>query len=156
MGRPYSLDLRKRVVAAIRAGMSCRDAAKHYQVGESSAIRWARRDHETGSPAALPMGGRRRFALEDEREWLLQRLTAAPDITLRALLGELRARGVDVSYYAVWNYLDRSGIIPRRRPARPRSRKPGLLQAATKTSGIATPADANPPATAGLAGHDCC
>ena len=110
MGRPYSLDLRQRVVAAIRAGMSCRDAAKQFQVGESSAIRWAKRERDTGSPAALPMGGKRPFALEDERDWLLARVATAPHITLRALLAELRARGVDVSYYAVWNYLDRAGI----------------------------------------------
>ena len=144
MGRPYSLDLRERVVAAIRAGMSGRDAAKHYQVAESSAIRWAKRDRDTGSPAALPMGGRRPFALEEERDWLLARLTAAPNITLRALLSELRARGVDVSYYAVWNFLDRAGIGAKQRPARRRSGKDtpsGGQETAPAGPAIATQAD---------------
>ena len=57
MGAPYSLDLRERVVAAVAAGMSRRAAAKVFSVSESSAIRWTRRQAETGSPAALPMGG---------------------------------------------------------------------------------------------------
>ncbi len=160
MGRPYSLDLRQRVVAAIRAGMSCRDAAKHYQVGESSAIRWARRDRETGSPAALPMGGKRPFALEDQRDWLLERLAAEPGITLRALLAELHARDVDVSYYAVWNYLDRTGIGARRRPARPRAAKVNMPNPAGPNPSGPNPAGRPEPgeaaAPACLAPPDCC
>ena len=44
MGRPYSLDLRERVVSAVRSGMSCREAAEHFDVGASTAIRWVQRD----------------------------------------------------------------------------------------------------------------
>lgn len=117
MGRPYSLDLRERVVGAVRSGMSCREAADHYEVSESSAIRWVRRDREAGSPAALPMGGKRPFALEGERDWVLGRIAAQPDITLRALLAELGDRGVAVSYYAVWNIVDRAGLSYKKKPA---------------------------------------
>lgn len=109
MGRPYSLDLRERVVAAVGSGMSCRDAAKLFSVGASSAIRWIERERNTGSPAALPMGGKRPFSLARERPWVLSRLEAKPDLTLRALLAELRERGITVSYYAVWNLVHRSG-----------------------------------------------
>ena len=61
MGAPYSLDLRERVVAAVGSGMSRRAAAKHYQVGVATAIRWTARAKRTGSPAALPMGGKKPF-----------------------------------------------------------------------------------------------
>lgn len=110
MGRPYSLDLRERVVAAVHGGMSCEAAAEHYDVSQSSAIRWVRRTRETGSPAALPMGGKRQFALAEQREWLQARVAAKPDITRRALLAELGERGIAVSYYAVWHILDRAGL----------------------------------------------
>jgi len=40
MGARYSLDLRKRVVAAVAGGMSRAEAAAHYQISHSSAIRW--------------------------------------------------------------------------------------------------------------------
>lgn len=77
--------------------MSREAAAEHYDVSQSSAIRWVRRTRETGSPAALPMGGKRQFALAEQREWLQARVAAKPDITRRALLAELGERGIAVS-----------------------------------------------------------
>src|SRR6185437_11992903 len=75
IGRPYSLDLRERVVAAVAAGESCRSGSQRFR--------------STGSPAAKRMGGHRPYALAGEREWLLARIAASPDLTLRALLAEL-------------------------------------------------------------------
>ena len=37
-----------------------------------------------------------------ERDWLLARLEAIPDLTLRALAVGLRERGVVTSYGSVW------------------------------------------------------
>ena len=110
MAAPYSLDLRDRVVAAIAAGMSRRAAAKHYQVGIATAIRWASQVKQTGSVAPLPMGGRRPFALADHAEWIHKRIAEKPDITGRELLAELHERKVKVSYYGVWHFLDRAGL----------------------------------------------
>jgi transposase len=39
MARAYSLDLRKRVVAAIEAGQSCRLAAKAFMASVSSVVK---------------------------------------------------------------------------------------------------------------------
>jgi transposase len=98
MGAPYSLDLRERVVAAVADGMSRAEAARHFRVSHSSAIRWTKRNADTGSPAALPMGGKKPFALADEEAWIRARVAEKPDITSRELLAELTSRGVDVSY----------------------------------------------------------
>jgi transposase len=121
MGRPYSLDLRERVVAGVRSGMSCREAAAHLEVSVSSTIRWARRERETGSPAALPLGGQRPFSLATERSWVLSRMAEQPDLTLRAVLSELRNRGIEVSYYAVWHIVHRAGLSFKKKPARQRA-----------------------------------
>jgi len=43
------------------------------------------------------MGGKRPYVLEGERRWLPARLSQKPDLTLHALLGELRGRGVVVA-----------------------------------------------------------
>ena len=52
MGKPYSIDLRERVVAAVEpGGMSCHQAAKHFGIGANTAITWMRRLRETGSVA---------------------------------------------------------------------------------------------------------
>ncbi len=40
MATSLSVDLRRRVVAAVEGGMSRREAAAHFRVGVSSAIRW--------------------------------------------------------------------------------------------------------------------
>src|ERR1700728_5193623 len=51
MGKPYSVDLRRRVVAAIEAGMSRNQAAKQFGVAISPAIGWMQRVEQTGSVA---------------------------------------------------------------------------------------------------------
>lgn len=125
MARPYSLDLRERVVSSVEDGMSCRDAAAHFQVSHSSAIRWARRSREKGSPAASPMGGKRPFSLAAEREWMLARLTEKSDTTLRELLAALQDRGVRVSYFGVWNIIHRSGHSFKKKSSRQRTGSSG-------------------------------
>ena len=110
MARPYSLDLRERVVAAVESGRTVRDVASSFGVSVSSVVKWSQRYRATGSAAALPMGGRRPFALAAHRGWVLSRLAEKPDLTLRALRAELAARGIVVSNYAVWHFLKAQGI----------------------------------------------
>src|SRR4051812_612685 len=55
------------------------------------------------------MGGRRRLLLP-QREWLLARIAAAPDLTVRAVRTELAERGLKVSYGAVWSFLAAEGL----------------------------------------------
>jgi transposase len=124
MGRPYSLDLRERVVAAVASGMSREAAAERFQVSYSTATRWVNRAAGKGSPAALPMGGKKPFALADQAEWVCARLAEKPDITGRELLAELHERKVDVSYYGVWHFLDRAGLSFKKNSARQRARSP--------------------------------
>jgi transposase len=121
MGAPYSLDLRLRVVAAVAGGMSRAEAARHFRVSHSSAIRWTKRSLETGSAAALPMGGKKPFTLAGEAAWIRTRVAEKPDITGRELLAELHQRGVEVSYYGVWHFLDRAGLSFKKKPARQRT-----------------------------------
>ncbi len=121
MARPYSLDLRERVVAAVEAGSTCRSAAARFGVSVASAVKWSQRFRATGSAAAYRMGGRRAYALAGERDWLLRRLAETPDVTLRGLLGELAERGIVVSYYAVWHFFEHEGISFKKKPARQRA-----------------------------------
>ncbi len=52
-------------------------------------VKWSQRFRATGSPAAKPMGCRRPRVLEDERDWLLGRVRAEPEVTVRTLTSEL-------------------------------------------------------------------
>jgi transposase len=86
-------------------------------LGESTVIRWARRERESGSPAPHRIGGRRRFALLHDRDWLLARITAKPDVTLRGLRAELAERGTKVSYDAVWRFVREARLTFKKKPA---------------------------------------
>lgn len=130
MARAYSLDLRERVVAAVAAGESCRKVAATFKVSVASVVKWSQRFRATGTPAARPMGGNRPYALAGERDWLLKRLSQQPDVTLRALLAELAARGIKVSYYAVWHFFEHEGISFKKKPARQRAGSARRRQAA--------------------------
>ena len=105
MGKPYSLDLRTRVVAAIEGGMSRNRAAKQFGVAISTAIGWMRRVQETGSVAPGQMGGRKPKGISGEHAaWLSQRIRNG-DFTLRGLVAELGGRGLKVDYRSVWEFV---------------------------------------------------
>src|SRR5437870_5801489 len=106
MGKPYSLDLRERVVAAVvTGGLSCNRAAKQFGVGISTAINWVRRLRETGSVAPGKIGGYKPRAISGEhRVWLLRRIEDG-DFTLRGLVAELAGRGLKVDYRSVWEFV---------------------------------------------------
>lgn len=104
MTKPYSDDLRWRVVSAAAAGGSVRAVAAQFSVGASSVVRWGQRLRETGSVSAKAMGGRRASRLAGEREWLLARIAEVPDLTLEEIRGELAGRGVTVGYGTVWRF----------------------------------------------------
>jgi transposase len=102
MARPYSKDLRDRVVGSVAGGRSCRATAALFGVSVASVVKWSQRYRATGTAAAKPMGGHRQRILRSERDWLLARIAEKPDLTLRAVLAELTVRGMVVSYGPVW------------------------------------------------------
>ena len=136
MARPYSKDLRDRVASFVVLGGTCREAAARFGVGVATAVRWSQRLRTSGSAAAKPMGGVRRAVLAGERDWLLGRIADQPDVTLRALVAELAARGIKVSYYAVWHFFEHEGISFKKKPARQRARSARRRQAAAPVEKI--------------------
>ena len=109
MAKPYSLDLRERVVTAVeRNGMSRSAAALRYGIAISTAIKWVRRSWTTGSVSPGQMGGHRVGVLSGHRDWLIER--TGHDFTLRGLVAELGARGVKVDYVQVWRFVHAEGL----------------------------------------------
>jgi len=106
MGKPYSIDLRERLVAAVvSGGLSCNQAAKQFGVGISTAIGWVRRLRESGSVAPGKMGGHKPKAISGpHRDWVLQRIKDG-NFTLRGLVAELAERGLKVDYRSVWEFV---------------------------------------------------
>ena len=122
MARPYSEDLRERVVRAVEGGLSRRRAAAVFEVGIATVIAWVRVWRESGRLSAKPMGGDHSSRLRDERDWLLQRIEEAPDLTLEELRAELAGRGKRVGYGTVWRFFAAEGISFKKNRARQRAR----------------------------------
>jgi transposase len=122
MVKPYSEDLRIRVVGRVEAGHPVRAVAETFGVSVSSVVKWSQRKRQTGSVAAKPMGSRLARSLVAQRDWMLARIAEKPDVTLRELVAELEARAVPTSYGSVWRLLSDEGISFKKKPARQRAR----------------------------------
>jgi transposase len=120
--RPYSIDLRERVVASMSGGRSARATAALFGVSVASVVKWSQRKRRTGNVAPGKIGGHRKPVLLPERDWLHARIAAEPDLTLRALLAELHDRGVKASYGALWLFLEREGLSFKKNRVRQRAR----------------------------------
>ena len=140
MARPYSSDLRDRVVASVTGGRTCRATAALFDVSVASVVKWSQRFRSTGSAAAHWMGGHRPRVLAGERDWLLARLAEKPDLTLRALVAELVGRGVPASYGAVWRLLKAEGITVKKKPVRRRAGSPRRGSPAAAVEEVSGPA----------------
>lgn len=110
MGKAYSDDLRRRVVAAMAAGRSCRDVGAVFDVAPSTAGNWYRRFRHESSHAARPMGGDRRSKLLEQAGWISERLAGTPELTLGEVRSDLAERGIRVSYASVWRTVRKLGL----------------------------------------------
>jgi transposase len=118
MARPYSRDLRERAVRAVEGGLTRQRAATLLGVAVSTVIDWVDAWREEGRLSAKPMGGDHSSRLTGEREWLLQRIAAVPDLTLEEIRAELGARGIHVGYGTVWRFFAAEGISFKKNRAR--------------------------------------
>lgn len=122
MGRPYSQDLRERVVDAAGA-TSRRQAARRFGVGAATAVRWMRALATTGTVAARPQGRARRSKLDPHEAFLRRLIAERDDITLEKMRVRLREeRTLMVGLGTLWSFLDARGLTYKKRQLTPRSR----------------------------------
>ena len=119
--QPYSMDLRERVVKAAIAGQSSRAVAATFGVSVASVVKWTQKYRETGDVAPRPQGYKKPHSLAGERAWLLGRIAAKPDMTLRGLMADLADRGTVISYFGIWLFFKREGISFKKKRLRDRA-----------------------------------
>jgi transposase len=117
MPKPYSDDLRKRVIEAVVAGASRREAAESFSLSASSAVRWLQRWHDTGNARAKLSGGST-SPLEGHVEWLLALVAEQPDLTLDEIVVAMRKQRIPGSRTAVWRFFERHNVTVKKKPAR--------------------------------------
>ena len=123
MGQPLSMDLRRRLLAAIDDGMSCRAAAARFGVAPSTAIRWQDQRRTTGNFAPKLQGGDMRSRrVEERRADILTIWKARKDISLEELRLALIELGLQVSVAGLHRFFVRHGITRKKRLASRSSR----------------------------------
>lgn len=120
MPKPYSEDLRQRVIDAVEAGATRHAAAARFKVSVSSAIRWMQRWQASGEIAAKPRGGSD-SPLEGHEAVLLALATEQPDLTLDEFCAVLRVREIATSRVSIWRFFGRHGLSFKKNRARQRA-----------------------------------
>src|SRR5215211_6008692 len=98
--KPYSKDLRLRVLSAVDAGTPREEVAKTFSVSMPTIKRWLKRRRETGDVKPEPIPGRppRKGAMLEE--WLPKHLEANDDLTL-----EEHREAFDEEARGLWRWL---------------------------------------------------
>ena len=126
--KPYSTDLRKRVVDAYEAlEGSERELAQRFKIDLKTVQNYLNLKRETGSVAPRPHGGGPQPKLDEAGIQQVRTLVAEKnDRTHAEIAKELETRiQVKVSRATVWRALERLGITRKKNAARGRARSAG-------------------------------
>ena len=109
MGKPYSLDLRERIIGFVTGGGSRRQAAERFGVSPSCAIKLVDRWDQTGSVAPGKRGGSE-GKLSPHKAFLLGWVKEKPDITMPELAEALKEQtGTEAAPASLSRFLIRHG-----------------------------------------------
>lgn len=127
MARAYGIDLRRRVIAAIEAGLSTRAAARRFAIGESTAGAWYRHWCTTGTYEPCRQGKPSGSVLDAHAAFILGLIDEKADITLSEMAARLNdERSVAVDPSTIWYFLKRRGMTYKKRRRMPRNKR-GLM-----------------------------
>jgi transposase len=122
MARPYSVDLRARIVRTVEAGQSRRKAAAKFEVSVSFVVKLMRRWRDKGTLRPARLGGAKRSTLAAHAERVHALLAAEPDLTIAELRSRLAAAGIVASRSAIGRFLIAAGLTRKKRVSTPPSR----------------------------------
>jgi putative transposase len=112
--------MRRRLVRAVEAGSSAREAARRFEVSASAVIKLVRRVRETGSVVPARIGGYRKPLLAGHEDLLRELPAAKPGITLAEIQTALTGRGIRAgSLTTIWATLRRLDLRHKKCMARP-------------------------------------
>jgi transposase len=96
--KPYSQDLRERVIAALEAGKTQAEAAVQFDIHKSTLEKWWYRWRDTGSCEALPANSGPKRKLQDAESIIRAEVKKHPDISLAELCERVQeAKGIQAS-----------------------------------------------------------
>ena len=118
MGRPYSTDLRERVLRACEVGAESQAAiARRFEISESAVGSWLRQLRQDGRREPRPHGRGFRSILDEDDGAVLRSLVAERnDATLAEYTRAFTARtGEEISESSICRALRRHGLVVKKR-----------------------------------------
>jgi len=120
MSKALSVDLRVRVLAAVAAGATHREAGERFGVSAASVSRWRMREREQGDPRPKALGGDRRSdRIEAHHEIVLAALGPDRDATIEEVRANLAAKGLVFGYGTIQRFFARHAVTRKKRPRTP-------------------------------------
>lgn len=117
MSRALSVDLRVRVLRAVAAGATHREAGERFGVSAASVSRWRKREREQGDPRPGRLGGDRRSdRIEAHREAVMAALGPDRDATIEEVRANLATHGLVFGYGTIQRFFARHAITRKKRP----------------------------------------
>jgi putative transposase len=118
MAKPYSNDLRERVVKAVEGGQPQNSVAKMFKIGIATVERYMARWRRSESVKPDKFGGHLKFKLAEHAGMVKALVKAEPDATLAELQTRLSDQGIEVSVAALHRFLRAEKITYKKNPVR--------------------------------------
>ena len=125
MPKPYSNDLRSRVIEAMEEGATREEAAERHRLSLSSVGRFLRLKRETGTVSGAKFGGCKPYALAAHEAIVRRLLAEQPDMTLAELRATLAKRKIRVGQTSIFRFLRHIKLTFKKKPARRRAGSAG-------------------------------
>jgi len=118
MGRPHPIELRERAVSLVEQGNTHIEAARRLRVSIKFVSEMVRLKRETGALEPKSQGNPGRGKLIGLSDWVQNRITSQPDLTIDELTAELATEhGLNVHRSSVGRLLHRLGLSHKKRPS---------------------------------------
>jgi transposase len=123
MSRALSVDLRVRVLGAVSAGATHREAADRFGVSAASVSRWRKLEREQGDPRPGRLGGDRRSdRIEAHHQAVMAALGSDRDATIEEVRASLAEQGLIFGFGTIQRFFARHAITRKKRPRTPPNR----------------------------------
>lgn len=123
MSKALSVDIRARVVGAVRSGATHREAAERFEVSAASVSRWQRLEREQGDVRPKALGGDRRSGrIDAHKAAIVDALGPDADRTIEEVRQVLAAQGLAFSFGSLQRFFRRHAITRKKRPRTPANR----------------------------------
>jgi transposase len=128
MPRALSVDLRVRVLGAVAAGATHREAAERFGVSAASVSRWRKREREQGDPRPGRLGGDRRSGqIEAHHDAVMAALGPGRDATIEEVRASLAEQGLVFGFGTIQRFFARHAITRKKTAHATEQDRPDVL-----------------------------